>query len=101
MGFIDPHLHTDMIDDVKLEYLSMAGMEAAVIPSPHMFKGLFTADAVFRLWRRFLDFEVKSAKLCWLRLSQLQSQDHIADTLPWNTGYTYGLPTHWNLSLAE
>ena len=62
MGFIDPHLHTDMIDDVKLEYLSMAGMEAAVIPSPHMFKGLFTAEAVFRLWRRFLDFEIKSAK---------------------------------------
>jgi len=62
MRFIDPHLHTDKIDDVNLEKLAMAGMEAAVIPSPHMFKGLFTAEAVFRLWRRFLDFEVKSAK---------------------------------------
>jgi len=62
MRFIDPHLHTDMIDDVILENLAMAGMEAAVIPSPHMFKGMFTAEALFRLWRRFLDFEVNSAR---------------------------------------
>lgn len=62
MRFIDPHLHTDMVDDVALERLAMAGMEAAVIPSPHMLKGLFSAEAVLRLWRRFLDFEVKSAK---------------------------------------
>lgn len=62
MRFIDPHLHTDMIDDVVLERLSMAGMEAAVIPSPHMLKGTFTADTVLALWRRFLDFEVKSAQ---------------------------------------
>jgi predicted metal-dependent TIM-barrel fold hydrolase len=62
MRFIDPHLHTDMIDDVDLEKLAMAGLEAAVIPSPHMFKGLFSAEALLRLWRRFLDFEVKSAK---------------------------------------
>jgi predicted metal-dependent TIM-barrel fold hydrolase len=62
MRFIDPHLHTDMIDDVVLEKLSMAGMEAAIIPSPHMLKGSGTADTIFRLWRRFLDFEVNSAK---------------------------------------
>ncbi len=62
MRFIDPHLHTDMIDDVILEKLSMAGMEAAIIPSPHMLKGAGTADTIFRLWRRFLDFEVNSAK---------------------------------------
>lgn len=62
MRFIDPHLHTDMIDDVVLEKLSMAGMEAAVIPSPHMLKGLATAETLLRLWRRFLDYEVKSLK---------------------------------------
>ena len=62
MGFIDPHLHTDMIDDEDLEKLAMAGMEASVIPSPHMLKGMFSAEAVLQLWRRFLDFEVKSAK---------------------------------------
>jgi predicted metal-dependent TIM-barrel fold hydrolase len=68
MRFIDPHLHTDMIDDVILEQLSMAGMEAAVIPSPHMLKGAGTADTIFRLWRRFLDFEVKSAKAIGIEL---------------------------------
>lgn len=35
-----------MIDGVHLEKLAMAGLEAAVIPSPHMFKGLFSADSV-------------------------------------------------------
>ncbi len=62
MRFIDPHLHTDMIDDINLEKLAMAGMEAAVIPSPHMLKGLFTAETVLQLWRRLLDFEIKSLK---------------------------------------
>jgi hypothetical protein len=62
MRFIDPHLHIDMIDDVNLEKLAMAGLEAAVIPSPHMFKGLFSAETLLRLWRRLLDFEVKGAK---------------------------------------
>lgn len=62
MRFMDPHLHTQWIEDVILERLSMAGMEAAVIPSPHMLKGMFTAETVFALWRRFLDFEIKSAK---------------------------------------
>lgn len=62
MRFIDPHLHTDMINDALLERLVMNGMEAAVIPSPHMFKGTADADTLLRLWRRFLGFEVKSAK---------------------------------------
>ncbi len=61
MRFIDPHLHTDMIDDIAIERLAMAGMEAVVIPSPHMLKGLFQAEAVLQLWKRFLDFEVKSS----------------------------------------
>ena len=37
MRFIDAHLHTDMIEDVQLQKLVRMGMEAAVIPSPHMF----------------------------------------------------------------
>jgi predicted metal-dependent TIM-barrel fold hydrolase len=61
MRFVDAHLHTDMIDDVILENLSMAGMEGAIVPSPHMLKGSGTADTIFRLWDRFLDFEVNSA----------------------------------------
>ncbi|MCF8095329.1 MAG: TatD family hydrolase [Desulfobacteraceae bacterium] len=62
MRFIDPHLHTDMINDIILENLSMAGMEAAIVPSPHMLKGCGTSDTILRLWDRFLDFEVNSGK---------------------------------------
>ncbi|HJW75322.1 MAG TPA: TatD family hydrolase [Thermoleophilia bacterium] len=62
MRFIDPHLHTDMIEDVQLQKLIMMGMEAAVIPSPHMFLGNHDADTVLLLWERFLTMEVNTAK---------------------------------------
>ncbi|MFA4966047.1 MAG: TatD family hydrolase [Thermoleophilia bacterium] len=61
MRFVDAHLHTDMIEDVQLQKLVMMGMEAAVIPSPHMFLGSRDADAVLQLWERFLTLEVNTA----------------------------------------
>jgi predicted metal-dependent TIM-barrel fold hydrolase len=63
MRFIDPHLHANIMEDSILQNLVMAGMEAAVIPAPHIFKGIADADTVFRLWRRLLDFDIKTAKL--------------------------------------
>jgi predicted metal-dependent TIM-barrel fold hydrolase len=62
MRFVDAHLHTDMIEDVQLQKLVMMGMEAAVVPSPHMFLGSQDADAVLQLWERFLTLEVNTAK---------------------------------------
>jgi hypothetical protein len=62
MRFIDAHLHTDMIEDVQLQKLVMMGMEAAVIPSPHMFVGTHDADTVLLLWERFLTMEAMTAK---------------------------------------
>jgi len=61
MRFIDAHLHTDMIEDVQLQRLVMMGMEAAVIPSPHMFIGSHDADTVLLLWERFLTMEATTA----------------------------------------
>ena len=61
MRFIDAHLHTDMIEDVQLQKLVMMGMEACVVPSPHMFVGSQTADGVLQLWERFLTLEVNTA----------------------------------------
>jgi len=52
MRFIDAHLHTDMVEDKQLQKLVMMGMEAAVVPSPHMFLGQRDADAVELLWER-------------------------------------------------
>jgi predicted metal-dependent TIM-barrel fold hydrolase len=61
MRFIDAHLHTDMIEDVQLQKLVMMGMEACIVPSPHMFIGSQTADGVLQLWERFLTLEVNTA----------------------------------------
>ncbi len=62
MRFIDAHLHTDMIEDAQLQKLVMMGMEAAVIPSPHMFVGTHDADTVLLLWERFLTMEATTAQ---------------------------------------
>ncbi|MFC1901806.1 TatD family hydrolase [Chloroflexota bacterium] len=62
MSFIDPHIHTNWIGGGDLETLAIAGLEAVVIPTPHKFTGLVSAEEVFRLWRRLLDFEVKTCK---------------------------------------
>jgi predicted metal-dependent TIM-barrel fold hydrolase len=60
--FIDSHLHSDMIEDSQLQKLVMMGMEAAVIPSPHMFLGDRDADTVLLLWERLLTMEVNTAR---------------------------------------
>ena len=67
MRFIDAHLHTDMIEDVQLQKLVMMGMEAAVIPSPHMFVGTHDADTVLLLWERFLTMEATTAQTLGVR----------------------------------
>ena len=58
MRFIDPHLHTNLIDDGRIQNLVMSGMDAVVIPTLHTLTGMFHADAVLRLWDQFLNFEV-------------------------------------------
>ena len=62
MRFIDAHLHSDMIEDVQLQKLVMMGMEAAVVPSPHMFLGSPPVDTLFRIWERFTTLEVSTAQ---------------------------------------
>jgi len=62
MRFVDAHLHTDMIADAQLQKLVMMGMEAAVVPSPHMFLGSHDAEAMLKLWERFLSLEADTAQ---------------------------------------
>jgi predicted metal-dependent TIM-barrel fold hydrolase len=40
----------------------MMGMEAAVVPSPHMFLGNPPVDTLFRVWDRFVTLEVTTAQ---------------------------------------
>jgi predicted metal-dependent TIM-barrel fold hydrolase len=59
MRYIDPHLHTILLDDGAMMKIALTGMEACVTPMLHSLNGIFEADAVLRLWERFLGFELK------------------------------------------
>jgi len=59
MRYIDPHLHTVLLDDGLMMKIALTGMEACVIPMFHCLNGIFEADAVLTLWERSLDFELK------------------------------------------
>jgi predicted metal-dependent TIM-barrel fold hydrolase len=59
MRYIDPHLHTILLDDGVMMKIALSGMEACITPMLHSLNGIFEADAVLRLWERFLGFEMK------------------------------------------
>jgi predicted metal-dependent TIM-barrel fold hydrolase len=59
MRYIDPHLHTVLLDDGQMMKIALSGMEACVTPMLHSLNGISEADTVLRLWDRFLNFEVK------------------------------------------
>ena len=62
MRIIDPHLHTDRMKGKDLETLSIAGVEAGILPTPHLLPWLVSADTLFRIWDNFLDFQIKHPK---------------------------------------
>jgi uncharacterized protein len=59
MRYIDPHLHTILLDDGVMMKIALTGMEACVTPMLHSMNGIVEADAVITLWERFLGFELK------------------------------------------
>ena len=59
MRYIDPHLHTILLDDGVMMKIALTGMEACVTPMLHSMNGIFEADAVLTLWDRSVDFELK------------------------------------------
>lgn len=59
MRHIDPHLHTILLDDGVMMKIALSGMEACVTPMLHSLNGISEADAVLRIWERFLGFELK------------------------------------------
>ena len=62
MRMIDPHLHLDRMKGKDVETLSIAGVEGAVLPTPHMLQWMVSAETLLRMWRMFLDFEVKHSE---------------------------------------
>lgn len=62
MRMIDPHLHIDRMKGKEVETLSMAGVEGAVLPTPHILQWMVSAETLFRMWRMFLEFEVNHSE---------------------------------------
>jgi predicted metal-dependent TIM-barrel fold hydrolase len=58
MRYIDPHLHTILLDDGLMMKIAVTGMEACVTPMLHSLNGIVEADAVLKIWERFLGFEI-------------------------------------------
>ncbi len=65
MRMIDPHLHTDRMKGKDVELISIAGVEGAVLPTPHLMPWGLTSDTLIRMWDNFVNFQVcHSASMC-------------------------------------
>jgi len=62
MRIIDAHLHIDRMRGKDAETLSIAGVEAAILPTPHLLPWLVSAETLFRMWENFLNFQMNHAK---------------------------------------
>ncbi|OFV79758.1 MAG: hypothetical protein A2W26_04320 [Acidobacteria bacterium RBG_16_64_8] len=68
MRIIDPHLHIDRMKGKDAETLSIAGVEAGILPTPHLLQWVVSAETLFRMWRMFLDFEVKHSESLGIKI---------------------------------
>jgi hypothetical protein len=46
----------------EVETISIAGVEAGIIPTPHLLPWLVSAETLMRMWRNYLDFQVNHTK---------------------------------------
>jgi uncharacterized protein len=86
MRIIDPHLHIDRMKGKDAETLSIAGVEAGILPTPHILQWIVSAETLFRMWRNFMEFEVNHS-------ASLGIEIHVTLGIPF-----YGLDTE---SVAE
>jgi predicted metal-dependent TIM-barrel fold hydrolase len=59
MRLLDSHVHLDLIGGEDILRMAWGGVEAAIVPSPHLIKGLFYPGSLFELWDKTLDYIVK------------------------------------------
>ena len=62
MRIVDPHLHTDRMKGKEVETLAIAGVEGAILPTPHLTAWGLNSDTLFRMWDNFVNFQVMHAK---------------------------------------
>ncbi len=59
MRIFDSHVHLDLIGGEDILRMAWGGVEGAMVPSPHLMKGLFYPGSLFELWEKTLDYIVK------------------------------------------
>jgi predicted metal-dependent TIM-barrel fold hydrolase len=59
MRILDSHVHLDLIGGEDILRMAWGGVEAAIVPSPHLLKGLYSPGSLFELWEKTLDYIVK------------------------------------------
>ena len=68
MRIIDPHLHVDRMKGKDVETLSIAGVEAAIMPTAHILPWMVSAETLMRVWNQYLDFSVQHTKSLGIEL---------------------------------
>jgi len=61
MKILDAHVHLDRMAGEDILRMAWGGVEAAIVPSPHLMSGLFYPKTLFELWEKTLNYMVKYA----------------------------------------
>src|SRR3990170_1728066 len=61
MRLQDAHVHLDRMAGEDIMRMAWGGVEAAIVPSPHLMSGLFYPKTLLELWEKTLNYMVKYA----------------------------------------
>jgi len=61
MRIIDSHVHMDRMAGEDILRMAWGGVEAAIIPTPHLMSGLFYPQTLIELWEKTLGYMIKYA----------------------------------------
>src|SRR5512138_1270743 len=61
MRLFDSHVHLDRTAGEDILRMAWGGVEAAIVPTPHLMSGLFEPKTLFELWEKTLNYMVKYA----------------------------------------
>ena len=59
MKIIDAHVHLDRMAGEDILRMAWGGVEAGIVPTPHLMNGLFSAQTVLDLWEKTLGYIVE------------------------------------------
>ncbi|MFC1910947.1 TatD family hydrolase [Chloroflexota bacterium] len=59
MRIIDSHVHMDRVAGEDILRMAWGGIEVAIIPTPHLMAGLYSAKTLLELWEKSMNYVVK------------------------------------------